>query len=54
MIIPKPRKIVFLPFLRPRQFLGGLPVYAPRIEPVRIEPVRPEPERPKPTPADDH
>lgn len=40
MIIPKPRKIVSLPFVRPRQFLGGLPVYAPRPETVRIEPVR--------------
>ena len=42
MIIPKPRKIVPLPFVRPRQFLGGLPVYAERPEPVRIEPVRPK------------
>ena len=48
MIIPKPRKIVFLPFLRPRQYLGGMPVYALRPEPVRIEPVRPEPVRQKP------
>ena len=43
MIIPKPRKIMFLPFIRPRQFLGGLPVYAPRPEPVRPEPVRQKP-----------
>ena len=43
MIIEKPRQVVFLPFLRPRQFLGGLPVYAERPEPVRIEPPRQKP-----------
>ena len=42
MIIPKPRQIPPLPFLRPRQYLGGMPVYALRPEPVRIEPVRPK------------
>ena len=37
MIIPKPRQIPPPPFLRPRQYLGGMPVYALRPEPVRQE-----------------